>query len=475
MDWKRWLRRTVGIIVFVVVVRTVWLVGERQWRWNRGQRAFAEMVSETDRIDPDWRWETLAAKRRKPPGDKNSAEVVTQAYALLPTDWTRFDNPTKWEPDSVPSAPNVQHPAEAIAQLRMELPHARGATECARRLKDYPDGHTDIVLEPDVWSTKLGHVDRSRKVALLLKWDAVLAIADRDNARAADDLLALLNTSRAIGDDPFLVSQLARIASRVIAGQTLEWALAQSELPDAWLAALQSAWVTDAEEPLLLFGLRGERAVNDVMLGTLLDGTYQPAGEVRNAVGTSVDGYFWWLYRARFWNDRVYLHQYFSCAVELARRPVHEQRTALNDLPALPSDDLRIAQLFVPAVEKVATAHWRTTAEARCTAVGVACERFRLKTGHWPNAPTDLTTDILPGGIPLDPFDGKPLRFGRLADGVVIYSVGQDSLDDGGAIARTGPYPAGTDVGFRLWDLDHRHKPAPARPEPAVGAEDDQP
>jgi len=32
----------------------------------------------------------------------------------------------------------------------------------------------------------------------------------------------------------------------------------------------------------------------------------------------------------------------------------------------------------------------------------------------------------------MDPFDGKPLRFKRLANGYMIYSIGRDLHDDGG-------------------------------------------
>jgi hypothetical protein len=34
--------------------------------------------------------------------------------------------------------------------------------------------------------------------------------------------------------------------------------------------------------------------------------------------------------------------------------------------------------------------------------------------------------------VPTDPFDGKPLRFKPLANGYVIYSVGDDRRDNGG-------------------------------------------
>ena len=63
----------------------------------------------------------------------------------------------------------------------------------------------------------------------------------------------------------------------------------------------------------------------------------------------------------------------------------------------------------------------------------IACERYRLAQGQWPAALDVLVPQYLPA-IPLDPFTGKPLSYRLLADGVVVYSVGPDGLDDQGDV-----------------------------------------
>jgi hypothetical protein len=45
--------------------------------------------------------------------------------------------------------------------------------------------------------------------------------------------------------------------------------------------------------------------------------------------------------------------------------------------------------------------------------------------------------------------------------GIVIYSVGQDRIDNSGMINARNPQAPGSDIGFRLWDLKHRRQPAP--------------
>jgi hypothetical protein len=55
----------------------------------------------------------------------------------------------------------------------------------------------------------------------------------------------------------------------------------------------------------------------------------------------------------------------------------------------------------------------------------------------------------------------RPLRYRRLADRVVVYSVGLDKQDNGGNIGKV-PNAPGTDLGLRLWDINRRRQ----RPTP---------
>ncbi len=65
------------------------------------------------------------------------------------------------------------------------------------------------------------------------------------------------------------------------------------------------------------------------------------------------------------------------------------------------------------------------------TLTAIALERYRRGTGSWPTVLADLTPERL-GRVPLDRFDGRPLRY-RLVDGrPLLYSVGVDRDDDDG-------------------------------------------
>ena len=70
--------------------------------------------------------------------------------------------------------------------------------------------------------------------------------------------------------------------------------------------------------------------------------------------------------------------------------------------------------------------------------------------------------------VPLDPYDGQPLRYRRLADGIAVYSIGKNGVDDGGDTTNAGN-PHGTDEGVRLWDVSERGKKADRNEPPPDG------
>jgi hypothetical protein len=85
----------------------------------------------------------------------------------------------------------------------------------------------------------------------------------------------------------------------------------------------------------------------------------------------------------------------------------------------------------------------------------LALERYRLAHDRWPDSLEKLVPEFL-NQVPLDPYDRKPLRYVRLKDGVAIYSMGPDGIDNGGKFDRKNYVAPGTDMVFRLWNVSLR-------------------
>lgn len=66
----------------------------------------------------------------------------------------------------------------------------------------------------------------------------------------------------------------------------------------------------------------------------------------------------------------------------------------------------------------------------------VALEQYRRAQNRWPAALAELVPDYLPA-VPLDPYDGNPVRFTNSPAGLLLYSIGLDLVDD--TAAQTGP------------------------------------
>lgn len=67
--------------------------------------------------------------------------------------------------------------------------------------------------------------------------------------------------------------------------------------------------------------------------------------------------------------------------------------------------------------------------------------------------------------VPVDPFDGKPLRYRIDADKIVIWSIHENMTDDGGVLVKPeGKKGATPDIGFRLLNTEMRG-PIPIKAE----------
>jgi hypothetical protein len=466
--WK-WLKRIVIAVLSLVAVFFVYLVIDREVARHQGNRELDETIAKLDAADPGWRWVPLNAARKRPPAGHNSAELIPKIAALTPKNFGRNLNSEEWKA-KIASPANMRLPEDVIAELRNEMNAAKLAVELARSLMDFPEGYRDVDLTPTIITTKLPHLSPTREVANLLRWDVVLALENHNTNNAVADLHAMLNVSRSIGDEPTSISQLIRMATRRVATHSLERVLGQLTPSESQLASLQASWAADVDEPLLLYAVRCERASFDLLFTGLRTGTIdiEELDEQRRSLETAYR-LGWWFYRSRLPQNHAYFLRWMTQAVDIARQPPHEQLAAMKLLPIPGPQDKNslIARLLLPAVDKLAASHLRSMAEARCAIVGIACERFRLERGRWPDSLAELSPAYLTSVL-LDPFDGQPLRYVKQDDGVIVHSTGTVS-NVGVDTIRPG-LPDGIAIGFRLWNPESRRQPAPPAPK-----DDDQP
>jgi hypothetical protein len=91
------------------------------------------------------------------------------------------------------------------------------------------------------------------------------------------------------------------------------------------------------------------------------------------------------------------------------------------------------------------------TADARHAAalVALAAARFQAKYGRLPKDLEALVPEFLTM-VPLDPFDGKPVKYETTAAGVVVYSIGRDLVEAGGDSGAAKKRPEKGNMTFEL-------------------------
>jgi hypothetical protein len=362
--------------------------------------------------------------------------------------------------------------ALSAARKVTELPRGRFPIEYAR------DG---ISTSPSSWQT--------RAVATLLNYDVLLRAQDEDPEGSLESCRAILNCARAIGNEPIFNSQLTRLACRSMAVYGLERSIAQGEPSAAALAALQSLLEKEETEPVLRIAVRGQRAEADWVMNAVQQGEVTPEA-VFKAQGHSQEQ----IKSLRYWgiekepevvwrsitNQRAGLLRWYNQAVEATKLPVAPQDARLQQLVVQAKKAPPLVVVFRSVTPWTAKLFHRNQARLRCAIVAVAAERHRRERGGWPKSLAALVAAGYLPAIPTDPLDGLPLRWKPLADGVVIYTIGEDGKDDGGKLDwMAGHSGHGVDYGVRLWDAGRRRQPplppAPNNPPAPEGVPPEEP
>jgi len=301
----------------------------------------------------------------------------------------------------------------------------------------------------------------------------LLHLHEGDAPAAARDCICIANLGRSIGDELVAISQMVRQRYVGVAARGVERMLGQLVASDVDLARVQAALAEEVAYDAWPIMLRGERGLDHRAFVALRDGTLTTSavrrGLIMNPPPRSALGQILDWFDDRHPPQLLVAHRWVLDELtrmleQTASLPWHERTAVVTNICAENQNAPELARIGF-GMDKVLARFLRYHAYIRCVLVAVAAERHRLRHGAWPATAGELVPAFLPD-IPPDPFDGQPLRYKRLPNGIVIYSVGADVADNGGNITPDvwGQRPA-TDVGVRLWGVAHRRQPPPPAEE----------
>jgi len=270
--YVQWLhRRRLGCVALCLsFLAIIVLVLSSLYVYVKVQTAneWAEAEAEADSFDPRWRLHEIEADREKIPEEDNSALHI---IAVMPDFRVSDAKPYNHLFSQLP--PTVLLNDEQLQLLRVELAKIVKPLEEARRLKDMPRGRFPITYTDDFISTLIPEQQNARLVAEWLQHDCYRLAHEDQHDRAVESCRATINTGRAFGDEPLLISMLIRVAMHMIAMETLERVLAQGQASDEQLRVLQSTLEREIQNGHWLQAIRGERGGNHLLFESIRAGS----------------------------------------------------------------------------------------------------------------------------------------------------------------------------------------------------------
>jgi len=319
----------------------------------------------------------------------------------------------------------------------------------------------------------LPDVQKSREIARLLNTRAMLHLGEGRIEEARQDLLATHRLGHHIAQGWTLIEFLVGVAIDSIA-YNAEAALATSPLLTAEQAAAHKQalqdlgpTVTRAEMADLID--KGERLFGLDSVIALATNTIAPQELTGSGIDDLSTKIINWLFGLGIdWNAtlRVMNEAYdeITAALQQEDKEQREQRFAeLNEALKTQAQEIKSWQngisfilagstfrgqklgevlkaLLLPAVQQVDRAWIRSEMRRQVTIVGFALADYKRQHKRYPATLDDLVPARL-NKLPQDFYSGGPLQYHISEDGqdMLVYSVGENGLDDGGLTYDEGP------------------------------------
>ncbi|MBX3352331.1 MAG: hypothetical protein KF684_05310 [Phycisphaeraceae bacterium] len=308
-----------------------------------------------------------------------------------------------------------------------------------------------------------------RRISVWFVLDTRLAREDRDADRVVANLESLLGIADHARQVPFLISEIVAVTIGRLAFGAISETIANDTalLSDADLARLAhrvSAYPGDGRPVVRLDTERAfyyDFVQHIYSLDRNGDGRLVPGWLERydmamnsaayasaDAAARAQDAAFGPLLSAITLSRKEALEAYdgsLDRAIAWMQTPPWEREGF--DHSSIPTESLLgrarywILEFLLPSLENALLQGEQVETKRDATTVVLALELHRRRHGEWPASLDELVPALLPR-VPRDPFDGGPLKYAVRDGRPVLYSIGNDYIDDGGVAPLPSDRPA---------------------------------
>jgi hypothetical protein len=433
-----WQRRRRKILLILCVVILLPLLVLSAYRMYLVQQTKAEFARIQEAGFPVTLAELDAWYVHSPEADARAADYA-QAFTLLRAalkndDWEILPRPFGRGP-AVPRAKVYTGKIKKLLKAHLEL-----NGEALRALHEvngdgpcrYP---VDLTLGYAAESVSWSQI---RRAVNLLGLQADLAAQEGRSEEATRAMCTALALATTLREEPLLVSQMTRISCISAAANSLMRVLTHGELTieqiERLAKAVDAARAPDGairafagERCMLIhsFDLQGSMGMNNS------DPLVQGAGRALE-LAMELSG----LREMDLLFSLDITHRYIAAA----KQPRADGLTALrligDELDEKSPYTALISFILLPGIGQSLQTFAREDATMDNMATALAIERYRMdRDGALPEKLSALLPEYLEE-IPLDPFDGQPMRYRLMDQGYVLYSVGWNLVDNGGVEIR---------------------------------------
>ena len=300
---------------------------------------------------------------------------------------------------------------------------------------------------------------------------AIFDLHDGDVAAAGKKLQTCLALVAGNADERTAISQLVRIAMAQIAVAGTWEFLQSSNLTDEPLAGLQNSWSQPEFIQAWERSLPVEREGDSTTVAAWQNSRsefqhyFDVQRQAMKSLGTDIEGgdsywnnqklkikIFLWRYWWSYPDQLRYLKGYEALAdaakfaetngaygtalqdqkSKLDRLGISDLRSSFDSIFTGRTDFHSMLSESIVTLANVTRKVMQVETARRVVITAIALKRYQLKHGKYPAGLDSLAPEFV-SAVPLDPVDGKPLRYRPNPDGTfLLYSIGGNGVDDGG-------------------------------------------
>ncbi len=419
---KKHLRVLLKISVVIIILLAVWCVSYRvYWQVNFDRRVNA-LRAEGFPVSLD----DLEALHVLPEGEQNAADVYIEAFS-------HYQGPSEtekpWLPyggDYILPQGNTELPKEVMEAISTFLERNHKTIELleqACRFKQclWPKERDQIWLANE----RFGEM---RDVLYLLQTQILFFSEKRQASQAYESLNTSIALAESIQGQSSLIDHMVQLALKNRVQESLCEVIKRLALNEKQLVLLQS----ELAEMQGIDDLYEALVVDRICAIEFWQLPYREQGKDGFNPPSPLPKFINWI-SGMIKRDANLSLDHLEGYLKASRLPLHQRPEGFLEVEAQKAQlsFLHVHLYNSIGFSEISKIELRAIGCLRCAETAMAIERYWLKNDSLPESLKQLVPEFL-AAVPLDPLDGKPLRYVRYNDGYTVYTIGEDGVDNGG-------------------------------------------